>query len=122
MDDTLVIETLVENLSLDIEVNKAIKNNDERFILNFQKLHAQRLFWKHEGRNAICWPFYVLNDNKPMDGKIPQIMRCHLCYRTPMLYNPKINIRKGLISYCKSNGILALKKHVDEKHDLLANT
>jgi hypothetical protein len=44
MDDTLVTETLVRNLSLEIEVNKVTKKNDERFILNLQKLHAQRLF------------------------------------------------------------------------------
>jgi hypothetical protein len=112
MDNTPVIKTLVENLSLDSEVNKAIEKNDERFILNLQKLHAQRLFWKLKGRNAICWAFYVLNDNKLMDGKVPQIMRCHLCYKTLVLYNPKINLRKGLISYCKSNGISTLKNMI----------
>jgi len=113
-------KTLVENLSLETKVSKALENNDERFILNLQKLHAQRLFWKPEGKNAICWAFYVVIDNKPIDGKVPQIMRCHLCYKTLVLYNPKKNLRKGLISYCKSNGTLALKKNVDEKYDLLA--
>jgi hypothetical protein len=62
----------------------------------------------------------VVNDNKPMDGKIPQVMRCHLCYKTPMLYNPRIKLRKGLISYYHTNGILALKKHMYVKHGLLA--
>jgi hypothetical protein len=37
---------------------------------------------------------FLCADNKPMDGKIPQIVRCHLCYKTPVLYNPKINLRK----------------------------
>ncbi len=57
---------------------------------------------------------------KPMDGKIPQVMRCHLCYKTLVLYNPRIKLRKGLISYYKTNGKLALKKHMDVKHGLLA--
>jgi len=35
----------------------------------------------------------------PMDGKIPQVMKCHLCYKTLVLHNPKIKLRKGLISY-----------------------
>ncbi len=63
------------------------------------KLHAQRLFWKPKGRYAICLAFNVVNDNKPMDGKIPQVMRCHLCYKTLVLHNPKIKLWKGLISY-----------------------
>jgi hypothetical protein len=39
-----------------------------------------------------------------------------------MLYNPRTKLRKKLISYYKTNGILALKKHVDAKHDLLEKT
>jgi hypothetical protein len=71
MDDILVIETSIENL----------------------KLHTQRLFKKPKGRNAICWAFNVVNDNKPIDSKIPQVMRCHLCYKTLVLHNPKIKLR-----------------------------
>lgn len=100
---------------METKVTKAIEKNNERFILNLQNLYVQRLFSKPKGRNAICWAFYAVNDNKPMDGKVPQIMRCHLCYKMLMLYNPRTNLRKGLISYCKSNAILTLKKH-----DLLA--
>jgi hypothetical protein len=121
MDDIPMIETSIENLSLETNASWASKNYDERFILNLQKLHAQRLFWKPKGRNVICWAFYVVNDNKPMDGKIPQVMRCQLCYKTPMLYNPRTKLKKGLISYYKTNGISTLKKHVDVKHHLLAN-
>ncbi len=44
MDDTCVTKTSIENLNLEIEGSRAIKSNDERFILNLQKLHAQRLF------------------------------------------------------------------------------
>jgi hypothetical protein len=45
-------------------------------------------------------------------------MKCHLCYKTLVLYNPRIKLKKGLISYYKTNGILALKKHMDVKHNL----
>ncbi len=85
-------------------------------------MHAQRLFWKVEGRDAICWAFYVINDNKLMDGKIPQVMKYHLCSKTLVLYNLRTKLRKGLISYYKTNGISTLKKHADVEHSLLAKT
>ncbi len=79
------------------------------------------MFWKLEGKNAICWAFYVVNDNKPVDGKVPQVMRCHLyCYKTVVLYNLRTKLRKGLISYYKTIGISSLEKHVDAEHGLLA--
>jgi len=53
MDDTPVTKTSIENLNLEIERSKATRSNDERFILNLQKLHVQRLFWKLEGRYAL---------------------------------------------------------------------
>jgi hypothetical protein len=37
-----------------------------------------------------------------------------------MLYNPRTKLKKGLISYYKTNRILTLKKHVDAEHGLLA--
>jgi hypothetical protein len=39
-----------------------------------------------------------------------KVMRCHLCYKTHVLYNPRTKLRKGLISYHKTNGILTFKK------------
>jgi len=53
---------------------------------------------------AICWALYAVNDNKLVDGKVPQVMRCHLCYKTFVLYNLRIKPRKGLISYYKIMG------------------
>ncbi len=43
-DDKPIIQTSIENLSLEIEASWASKSNDHRLILNLQKLHAQRLF------------------------------------------------------------------------------
>jgi hypothetical protein len=30
---------------------------------NLKRLHAQRLFWKSNNRNALCWVFSCVNDN-----------------------------------------------------------
>jgi hypothetical protein len=85
-------------------------------------LHAQRLFWKLEGRDAICWAFYSINDNKLVDGKILQVMKYHLCSKTLVLYDLRTKLRKGLIPCYKTNGISTLKKHADIEHSLLAKT
>jgi hypothetical protein len=44
MDDIPVTRTSIENLTLEIEASRAFESNDKKFILNLQKLHAQRLF------------------------------------------------------------------------------
>jgi hypothetical protein len=58
MDDILITKTSIENLSLESEASRVFESIDERFILNLQKLHVQRLFWKPERINAICWALY----------------------------------------------------------------
>jgi len=48
-------------------------------------------------------------------------MCCILCYQEPIIrINSKIQARKKLISYYKTNGITFLKKHVDVKHTIIA--
>ncbi len=44
MDDILVTEISIEILNLETKASKACESNDERFILNLQNLHVQRLF------------------------------------------------------------------------------
>ncbi len=106
MDDIPITKTSIKNLSLEIEASKACESNNEIFILNLQKLHVQRLFWKPKKRNAICWVFYVVNDCQSMDGKFPQAMKCNLCYKTPMLYNPRTKLKKGDINFEKPCGCI----------------
>jgi hypothetical protein len=43
---------------------------------DLRKLHAQRLFWKPNNRNALCWAFDYVNDNKKVDLITLQIMHC----------------------------------------------
>jgi hypothetical protein len=106
MDDIPITKTSIKILSLEIEASKACESNNEIFILNLQKLHAQRLFWEPKRRNAICWVFYVVNDNKSVDGKVPHVMKCNLCYKTPMLYHPRTKLRKGDINFEKTCGCM----------------
>jgi hypothetical protein len=81
---------------------------------NFEKLYAQRTFWRGNNRNTLCWAFYCLNDNKEVNATTLQTIWCILCHNNPILnVNPKIQTRKGLIIYNSSYGIAALRKHVN---------
>jgi hypothetical protein len=72
-------------------------------------------------RNALCWSFYIVNDNNIIDGSKLQIMRCMICCVNFVLYNPRTKGRRRIITYSKRNGIIAIKKHVDVDHVVLAN-
>jgi hypothetical protein len=49
-------------------------------------------------------------------------MRCNHCHNNPVLnVNPKTQARKGLIIYNSSNGIIALREHVDSDHPNILN-
>ncbi len=74
----------------------------------------QITMWKSHSMNSLCWVFLCVNDNKDVDVKCPQTMRCIFCYNSPILFcNPKTQAKKGLIIYNTTNGITTLKKHVN---------
>jgi hypothetical protein len=48
-------------------------------------------------------------------------MRCILYFQKLVIgINPRTQVRKGLIFYYKTNGIISLKKHVDVDHSVIA--
>ncbi len=72
------------------------KNNEEKMKENLRKLHAERLFWKPNSKNVLCWAFYFVNDNKKVDLIAPQVMHCIICYNSPILnLNSKTQVRRG---------------------------
>jgi hypothetical protein len=63
---------------------------------NLKKLCAQKLFWKLNSKNVLCWAFYCVNDNKKVDLIAFQTMCCIICYNNIILnLNSKIQARKG---------------------------
>jgi hypothetical protein len=53
-----------------------------------------------------------MNDGVEVDNKALQLMRCHVCYPNQIkITNSKTQLRKGIISYFKNNGITSLKKN-----------
>ncbi len=82
---------------------------------HLKKLHAQKVFWKRNSNNALCWA--CVNDNKEVNVTTPEIMHYILCHNNPILnVNPKTQARKGLIIYNAINGIATLRKHVNSDH------
>jgi hypothetical protein len=77
--------------------------------MNFfwKKLHAQRLFWKPNNKNALCWAFYYINDNKEVDLTTLQVISCIFGYNSLVLnLNPKLQARRKLIIYNTINYII----------------
>ncbi len=70
MDKEPLIEIMQENINLQTYSN-AIKNEEMKMQLNFQKLHGQREKWKVHNRNALCWSYYIVNENNIVDGRKP---------------------------------------------------
>jgi len=48
--------------------------------VNLEKLYAQRVFSRPHNISPLCWASYCVNDEKEVDGKVPQIMCCMFCY------------------------------------------
>ncbi len=65
--------------------------------------------------------FYV-NDELVVDVKVPQVMHYMLCYDrlvNHVILEQTTKLRKGFLSYFKSNGIITLKKHMDVDNGLI---
>jgi hypothetical protein len=56
-------QELKENVSVQITRNRNLEKIEEKVKENLKRLHAQRLFWKPNNRNALCRVFYYVNDN-----------------------------------------------------------
>jgi len=61
-----------------------------------------------------------VNDGKKVEAASHQVMICILCYDNVVnIHNVRIKEIKGLITYYKTYGIIALKKHVDADHFII---
>ncbi len=59
----------------------------------------------------MCWLFYCIDDGVEVDNKVLQLIKCHVCYPNQITRtNSKTQLRKGIISYFKNNGITTLEK------------
>ncbi len=65
--------------SVQIEGSRNPKNNERKFEKN---TCTKKIFWKPNSRNALCWVFYCVNDNKKIDLTTLQVIYCILCYNS----------------------------------------
>jgi hypothetical protein len=82
-----------------------------------EKVTCTKIIWKLHSKNALCYAFFFVNDNKEVDLTTLEIMHYIFCYNSLILNsNPKNQAKRGLIIYNTFNGIIALKKHVNVDH------
>jgi hypothetical protein len=106
------------NFSLEFERggNWQIDNNNKKTPTTFLKYAQSKE--NLETRRKKCVVLVVFY--KLVNLKQPQVMRCLLCYNAHVnVSNPRMQARKGLISYYKTNNITSLKKHVDANQYLI---
>jgi hypothetical protein len=51
-------------VSLQTKGSNNLKMNEK----NLKKIHAQKIFWKGNNRNSLCWAFYCVNHNKEVNA------------------------------------------------------
>jgi hypothetical protein len=53
-------------------------NENNEMEMNLETLHAERKIWRDHNRNAICWAFHCVNDDREVHLENSQVMRCLL--------------------------------------------
>ncbi len=98
-------EIISNEISMEDEpLAKAWEQNPihEKMQVNLDKLHAQRLFWRFHNRFMLYVGFfYCVNANKKMNGKVPQVICCKLCYNNSIdaFCMIKTQVWKGIIGH-----------------------
>ncbi len=87
-----------------------------------KKLHEQQLKWRPHGRNFLALALLCANDESLVDVKVPQVMCCIFCYNKLLghvILEQKTRLKKNLVLYFRSNGLITLKKNVIVSHGLI---
>jgi hypothetical protein len=102
-------EIISNEISMEEEpLTKALEENPihEKMQVNLEKLHAQRLFWRFCNRFTLYVGFFYyvnncVNANNKMDGKVPQVIFCILCYNNSIdaFSMIKTQVWKGIIGH-----------------------
>ncbi len=59
-------ELSIDYPNLETKINRGLEN-EQIMKLNLQKQHAQRVERRFDGRNAFCWVYFNVNDNRKVD-------------------------------------------------------
>jgi len=110
INDVILENLFEENPNVQTKTSSNLENDNEKIRKgNLKKLFVQRKSWKPHGRTSLCWSFYCVNDNAKIVLVNTQIMYCIFHYQNLVNgINPKTKMKKGLISYYKTNGITFL--------------
>ncbi len=83
------------------------------------ELKKQGITWKPHSHLSLSWAFFKVNNNQPIDLDANQIMGC-IIYHNQVCSRESLALcmrcYKGFNTYYKVNGIIAMKKHVEDEH------
>jgi hypothetical protein len=83
---------------------------------------VQVIAWKPHSPTSLCWGFFAINDNLPVDLKKLQLLRC-IIYKIKQASAFDLcqcfTLQKGLIKYEKINKITPMRTHVEFAHPKL---
>jgi hypothetical protein len=85
-------------------------------------IQMQVIAWKPHNWTLICWGFFVVIDNLPMDLEKPQMLQCIICkteQANAFVLCQWSTLWKGLIKFGKINGITPMRTHVEFAHPKL---
>jgi hypothetical protein len=82
LNNIVVEDEIMKKLGMQpsLQTKRSINVNEGNKKKKLKILHFQRKKWKHDSRNSLCWSFCYVNDNKPIDVKCFQLIRCNICY------------------------------------------
>ncbi len=90
--------------------------------LHLKNLEKQHAAWKPYKRNLPTWAFFKVNKNQPINLFQNHTMWCIVCHNNVVgleILALRTKLQKGLSAYHKSNGIIAMKNHVELEHNTL---
>ncbi len=94
-------------------------DNDVFDEMHLQVMELQTLLWKQHNVMYMCWSFFVINDNIPIDFANPQMLH-YVIYQTQQAFINILDqssiVKNDHITYSKTNGITPMKTHVDNVH------
>jgi hypothetical protein len=101
----------------------AIDNVEVIKIVQLAIFKVQATLWKPHHHSPICWCFFVVNDNLPINIVNPYLLK-YIIYRYEqtnenLLIKNYFMFKKRFINYNKCNGVTLMKAHIGYAHSKL---
>jgi len=114
---TIIVTAATTTIIITTILGKSFSTT-ETLVVFWDLLKRNRDFWKPKSRNSTCWAFFQLISSfstlKVSFSALQWLeqLKCVICYPLALI----IGIQRSIINYRTTNGIFALKKHLETNH------